>query len=91
MKAKVLIKLLNKYNKDTTLGEVLEKEGWSEHYRCPKCNGKGTNKIKVKEGRMGYWEAEYKDKKCDVCNGQGYTKKEIIEKTKTEVVGYEEK
>ena len=53
-------------------------------YLCPKCKGRGYVKTEYNgypsglPDSMFVYEAAYKDIKCDLCNGMGYTYKKMI-------------
>ena len=79
-----LSELIKKYGPGSTLGYVFEQSQGQYKYKCPKCNGRGYNKCMYNgyPDRLpdsGYvFEEAYKDVECDVCNGIGYTKEEMI-------------
>ena len=81
-----LSELLDKYGPDATLGDIFEQSKGPYKYKCPKCNGRGYNKCMYNgyEGELpnnGFtyvFEEAYRDEKCDICNGIGYTEKEMI-------------
>lgn len=70
------------YGGDTTLNQILESALEKTPYKCPKCEGKGTNSVKYNAYPKGLPDSgfvddwRYKDVKCDLCRGQGYTDRE---------------
>lgn len=71
--------LIDMYGADATLGQVLNKLQGNKIYKCPKCEGKGFITVEYN----GYpdnlpdsgfvYEPAFKDIKCDLCKGDGYT------------------
>jgi len=86
MKAYQIIALQKQYG-NITLDEVIAI--LNRKYICPKCAGKGLEKVIVRYGSYGYSEDEYENRDCDICDGHGYTEKEMIPDVITKVVGYE--
>lgn len=93
MKIEELEQLLNKYG-DITLSELITKTKGKNTYKCPKCQGKGD----ITEIYNAYpsnlpdsgWVDDFRERKkeCDVCNGVGYTSKELKVITETKIIGY---
>ena len=75
-----LSKLLDKYGKDATFGYVFERAKGLYEYKCPKCNGRGyIKKCRcIVYPKSSDYEEVFIDVKCDICDGIGYTKQEII-------------
>lgn len=63
----------------TTFDDLVKLMQGNKIHRCPKCGGSGT--IIKRVNRAQYWErcADYVEKEvtCDLCNGEGYTEKNI--------------
>ena len=79
---------------DIKLSEVMEK--LDRKWVCPKCGGKGSLRVRYNAYPSGFpdsgWVVDWKFKnvECEVCEGHGYTKKQLREVVKTEVLGYKE-
>jgi len=86
MKTHQIIALQKQYG-NITLDKVIAI--LNRKYICPKCSGKGLEKVITRYGSYGYSEDEYENRDCDICDGHGYTEKEMIPKEITNVVGYE--
>ena len=79
MKVHDAVKLVEEFGGDTTLNQVLKMVQNGRIHKCPKCNGTGIIKIKYNayppglpdSGWVQKWE--YKEKECDLCDGEGYT------------------
>ena len=72
-----VISLCEIYGSNTTLGDLARKIKGKRIYKCPKCNGFGY--ITIKNNNYSWRTSSsnmYKDKKCDLCNGEGYTEHE---------------
>lgn len=91
-------KLISKYGENATLKQVLEDIYAHSPYKylthkCPKCNGTGYIVKEYNAYPSGLpdsgwvYEAGYDYKKCDLCDGMGWTETE--RKPITKVVGYE--
>lgn len=82
MKIKDIEFLIGVYGGEKTLNQILEKELSKTPYKCPKCNGSGTNSVRYNAYPSGLpdsgWVEDWKYKNviCDLCNGEGYTSKE---------------
>lgn len=82
MKIKDIKNLISVYGGESTLNQILEKKLSQKPYKCPKCNGIGTNSIRYNAYPSGLPDSgwverwEYKDVECDLCNGEGCTVKE---------------
>lgn len=82
MKIKDIEALIRVYGGEKTLNQILKQELNKTPYKCPKCNGVGTNSVKYNAYPSGLPDSgwvekwEYKDVKCNLCNGDGYTAKE---------------
>lgn len=91
MKTKDLITLQEIYG-DIKISEIVKL--LDRPYKCPKCNGEGGEQKRYNAYPSGLpdsgWVEEWKFKyvQCDLCEGHGYTKRELKPVTKTEVVGY---
>ena len=92
-------KLVSKFGGNVTLNEVLEYvKSHSPYvhlpYKCPKCNGQGYLVREYNGYPSGLpdsgsvYEAAYDYRKCDLCDGMGYTKKEMKPITETKIVGW---
>jgi rubrerythrin len=78
--------LVNAYGENYTLGELLKRIQGDKIYKCPACMGRG----KITEEYNAYpsglpdsgwvYEAGYRDKKCTLCDGHGYTNKKYVPK-----------
>jgi hypothetical protein len=79
-----LSELINKYGANATLEYVFERNQGPNKHKCPKCNGRGYIKCTYNAYPSGLpdsgwvYEEAFKDVKCDVCDGIGYTKEEMI-------------
>lgn len=79
MKIREIKELIDKYSTDITLGQLLTKIQGNKIYECPKCKGRGFITIEYNGYPTGLpdsgyvYEAAYKDKKCNLCKGEGYT------------------
>lgn len=79
-----LSELMNKYGANATLEYVFEHSQGPYKYKCQKCNGRGYIKCKYNAYPKGFpdsgfvYQEAFKDEKCDVCDGIGYTKEEMI-------------
>lgn len=80
------------------LGDIKLSEAikfYDRPHECPKCKGDGVLQIRYNAYPNGLpdsgWVEDWKIKTidCDVCEGHGYTKKEMKPIVKTEVLGYE--
>jgi len=82
-RADIIAQLIVEYGADTTLSDALRRELRANIYKCPKCDGRGYIKIEYNGYPRGLpdsgfvYEAAYKDNKCDLCNGIGYTSKKM--------------
>ena len=86
MKTKDLISLQKEYG-DLKISEILSKQ--NRPFICPKCKGAGIERKIVRYGEYGYTNDVYENINCNICDGHGYTTKEMKPKVKTEIVGYE--
>lgn len=65
------------------------------NYECPKCGGKGYIMEKYNAYPMGLpdsgWvdDIQFRKIDCDICHGNGYTKKLLKPKTEISIIGYE--
>lgn len=81
--AHIIERLMIKYGAETSLSKALGLELGLNIYKCPKCDGRGYIKIEYNGYPRGLpdsgfvYEAAYKDNKCDLCNGIGYTSKKM--------------
>lgn len=76
--------LRDKYGGETTLDELVTILMGNKKYKCPNCLGTGY----ITEEYNGYpsglpdsgwvYEPAYKETKCELCNGDGYTSKKYI-------------
>jgi hypothetical protein len=79
--AAVINNLIAQYGPKTTLEDLLRHKLNNNIYKCPKCDGRGYIKCKYNGYPSGLpdsgwvYEEAFKDVKCDVCNGVGYTEK----------------
>ncbi|PGY46863.1 hypothetical protein [Bacillus thuringiensis] len=95
MKIQELRRLVSKYGESIRLGDVLKRVKGDYIYECPKCKGEGFMVTYYDAYPPGLpdsgWVTDMKPKhhNCDLCNGKGYTDKELKPKYKTELVGYE--
>lgn len=86
LKIHELIELENRYGASTTIRQLREIIQGSAVYQCPKCKGKGTVRIKYNAYPSGLPDSgfvedwQYKDIKCDLCEGEGYTEVEYVPK-----------
>jgi hypothetical protein len=78
---------IDKYGANATLKDVFEQHQGPYKYKCPKCNGRGYIKrmyngydgeLPDSRGFNFVFEEAYKDVECDVCNGIGYTREEMV-------------
>ena len=73
---------MNRYGKDTTLGELVKKIQGNKIYKCPKCGGSGYISKRYNAYPSGLpdggWVEVWKWKEidCDLCKGEGYTEHE---------------
>lgn len=82
MKINDIESLIGVYSGEKTLNQILEQELNKTPYKCPKCKGIGTNSVRYNaypsslpdSGWVEDWK--YKDVRCELCNGEGYTVKE---------------
>lgn len=82
MKVNTAINLMNRYGKDTTLGELVKKIQGNKIYKCPKCGGRGYISKRYNayppylpdSGWVEDWK--WKEIDCDLCKGEGYTEHE---------------
>lgn len=80
MKIREVKELVDRYGSCVTLGQLLTKIQGNKLYECPKCKGNGFITIEYngipswmdRSGGFDY-KAAYKDEKCDLCGGEGYT------------------
>lgn len=86
MKIIDLITLQKRYG-DIKISEVIAKQ--NRPFICPKCNGTGSENRLVRQGNYGYTDDEYKIVDCNICDGYGYTQRQMKPKIKTEIIGYE--
>lgn len=86
MKTKDLIQLQKDYG-DLKISEIIAKQ--NRDFLCPKCNGSGIERKLIKHGDYGYTDDVYQNVDCDICDGHGYTQKQLKAKIKTEIIGYE--
>lgn len=79
MKIHEAISLMEDYGENTTLGDLVKKVQGKMIHKCPKCNGTGTVSVKYNAYPSGLpdsgWVEEwrYREVKCGLCNGEGYT------------------
>ena len=76
LKVTNIVSLIDIYGKDTTLGEIFDKVANGRIHKCPKCNGMGH----ITTRYYKYFDVFEKEKECDLCDGQGYTKEEYTPK-----------
>jgi predicted methyltransferase len=85
--------LINEYGEDLTLAELLKIVQGNNKFQCPKCEGKGYNITTYNAYPEGLPDSGWvynegrKEVTCDVCNGIGYTKKQL--KPKMVQVGWQ--
>lgn len=78
---------LTKYDKNMTIGDLINQILEEYPYICPKCKGRGqVYKEDENYDVGGYHFQGYIE--CDICQGYGRTKKEM--KPKYKLIGYEE-
>lgn len=75
---------LREYDRNMTVGEIIDQFKKDYPYVCPKCKGRGEVWI---EDFEGYYDVSHYIE-CNICKGHGRTKKEY--KPKYELIGYEE-
>lgn len=63
--------LIDEYG-DKNIGSIIETMKGNKKYKCPDCKGTGTKKSVFRQGMLG-WDTIYDYKKCELCNGFGYT------------------
>lgn len=89
------VKKIIDINGDMMLSELFERMKNGNQFECPKCEGKGYTTKMVNTYPSGLpdsgWVQDLQpvDKDCDICNGIGYTRKQMKPKIKTEIIGYE--
>ncbi|PFT50860.1 MULTISPECIES: hypothetical protein [Bacillus cereus group] len=75
------------------LSEIIKMQ--DRPYECPKCKGEGSLQAKYDAYPKGLpdsgWAQDIKTKivECEICQGHGYTKKQMRPIVKTEILGYE--
>ena len=93
-KAAMVKKMIQEYGALTPLKDVFRIVLQNNIYECPKCSGRGYIKIRYNGYPNGLpdsgwvYEEAYRDDKCDLCKGIGYTSKPM--KPKFKQVGWEE-
>lgn len=75
MKIHDIVTLCKQYGENTTLKQVLITMQGDKYYMCPKCKGKGEVEHLIR-GIHGYTNDKITFIKCDLCNGDGYTRKQ---------------
>ena len=71
--------LINQYGEQATLGEILKKVQGNKVFKCPKCDGKGYVTVEYNCYPSGLpdsgfvYEPAFRDEKCNLCKGDGYT------------------
>ena len=89
-----LEKLLTQYG-DLKLSEVITKLKGPNIHPCPKCGTHGFSMVKYNAYPSGLpdsgWVDDWQEKKvtCSLCDGLGYTEKEMKPIIKTTILGYE--
>lgn len=93
MKISAVNKAINKYGSEMTLGKLLDIVKNDYKYVCPKCGGYGYKEEKyyVMSHSSDDDGARYRQVHCEVCDGIGYTEKEMVPVTENHTVGYEER
>lgn len=70
---------LKEYDRNMTVGEIIDQFKKERPYVCPKCDGSG---MMWKEAKTNYDLAgcheESKYVECDICEGHGRTKKKYV-------------
>jgi excinuclease UvrABC ATPase subunit len=90
----VVIDELIKIHGNILLSELRDKILSNTPYVCPKCNGLGYSIVQYNAYPSGFpdsgWAVDMQDKKvrCEVCHGEGYTKKLLKPVIETKVTGY---
>lgn len=80
IKIQELMTLIAVYGEDVTFKDLLEREMEKTPYMCPKCKGKGIERVRYNAYPSGFpdsgWVEDMKTKavECDLCKGVGYTK-----------------
>ena len=93
-------KLISKFGGNITLNEVLEYvKSHSPYihlpYKCPKCNGQGYLVREYNGYPSGLpdsgsvYEPAFDYRICDLCEGMGYTNREMKPKFETKIIGWE--
>ena len=76
----VITEMMSKFGRNVTLGDVFDELTRECPYKCPKCAGRGYVKVEYNGYPSGLpdsgfvYEAAYRDEKCNLCNGTGWTK-----------------
>jgi DnaJ-class molecular chaperone len=92
MKIHELKRIIDIYG-DVKISEAIKSYG--RPYTCPKCNGDGVKKVTYNAYPSGLPDSGWvedirtRDIGCDLCEGHGYTEKELKPIIKKEIVGYE--
>jgi len=94
MKIHDLKQLMDRYG-DLKISEIIDLK--NKPFACPKCKGLGAMFVSYNTYPQGLLHSEWvqdikhKEVKCEVCDGEGYTAKELKPKTRTrtEIIGYE--
>lgn len=78
--------LVDRFDRSTTLGQLLSMVKSQYPHKCPKCEGKGFEVVRVNTYPSGLPDSGWVDQMedfnvtCDICNGQGFTKERLIAK-----------
>ena len=94
MKIRELEEIMSAYG-DISIGEIIKKKKGNNKYKCPKCEGNGFTTKLVDMYPSGLpdsgWATDMKPvySDCDLCNGIGYTSRQLKPKTETKIIGYE--
>lgn len=67
------------YDRNMTVGEIIDQFKKERPYVCPKCNGSGKILHEPEENfEMGGWHDNATYSQCDICDGHGRTKKKFV-------------
>jgi len=97
MKTNKLHDLAAQYGIDKTIQQIINAK--NRPYKCPKCDGNGYTEEEYNAYPKGLPDSlitqdwQIRKVPCNLCDEEGWTRKEMIAKTKitTEIIGYEEK
>lgn len=76
--------MIEKYGPGATLSSIFTAIKGNRTHECPKCSGRGYVKVEYNGYPSGLpdsgwvYEAAFKDVKCDVCDGFGYTVHKMV-------------